>query len=113
MRWKLYSSDDEVKNFLTNGQTFDTITFSWDNRPYHKGKPVEGYILKLNRVPDSFFDKKDRSSDYHEMLNKQYVLVLPDDVTYTGKTIVLENGAEENIADLLTGTIFHVGYYNR
>ncbi len=110
--FKLYAHDYEPKNFITKGQSYEEIILWRDNKNYQKKDAPDGYMLRMNNRADTFFEKEYLMWKMRKQLDKQYVLVLPDDVDYTGKNIQFENGNKSEISKVLTGTILHVGRYN-
>ncbi len=111
-KFKLYTPDYEVKNFTTKGQSFEDITIWWDNKNYQTKDQPAGYLIKMNNRIDTFFEKEFRLSKMKSLLNKQYVVVLQDDVQYDDKVITLDNNQTAKINDLMTWTIMHTGDYN-
>lgn len=110
--FRLYAPDYEVKNFITKWQSFDDISIWWDNKNYQKKDIPSGYIIKLNNKIDTFFEKREKLQSMAGQIDKQYIVVLPDDVLYTDKTIILDTDTQVNIADAMTWTILHVWEYN-
>ncbi|MCF7835432.1 phage tail protein, partial [Candidatus Gracilibacteria bacterium] len=108
---KIYSEDNEVKNFKMRGQNFENISFGFMNSEI-LGDIPDGYLLKINQRIDTFFDKDEIiDSNNKDKISKKYILIVPKGTEYTGYKIKTEEGTYR-IEDLLTGTISQIMEYN-
>jgi hypothetical protein len=73
--FKLYSPDWSVKNLRVRSQDYDSFTISWTNST--RQQPVDGYVLELNMLPDTYHLKA--HEDLPKALQSRYVLLLPQD----------------------------------
>jgi len=115
LRLKIRDDFWEVKNFKMKWQSFDSLKLSWSTSKI-AGDDVAGYLLRINKRVDSFYDDEyayldDGKNIYTE---KQYILVLPeeDEVSYTGYYVDLEDGVKWIVDDLMTGIIARTKFYN-
>lgn len=73
--------NQEVKNFKTDGQTFDHLQMSWKNN-ITLGDKADGYVLKISTK----IDTKDTPKSFWDFLlpgeKPQYVIVLPQGTDY-------------------------------
>jgi len=60
---KVVDKNKEVKNFSTDGQTFDNLQLSRQNSAAH-GETVDGYVIKVSRK----IDDKDTPSSFWNFL---------------------------------------------
>jgi len=78
---KVIDKNKEVKNFKTDGQTFDNLQMSWKNSDMN-GEPTDGYVIKVSTK----IDDKDTPSSFRDFLSPtekpKYVIVLPKDTDY-------------------------------
>lgn len=75
---KIYDKDREVKNFRMQGQSFDSISFSWTNNDI-MGDDVDGYLIQLNHRVDTHHDKYHPLSFMsNALIDRVYALVLPE-----------------------------------
>lgn len=108
---KIYSENQEVKNFKMLWQTFDNISFGFLNSDIIWDNP-DWYLLKINQRIDTFFDKdKIIDNNNKDKINKKYILILPKWTEYTWKKIKIEEWSYR-IEKLLTWTISQIIEYN-
>lgn len=76
---KVVDKNKEVKEFKTNGQTFDTLQFSRKNSKT-LGEETDGYIIQLTDK----IDDKDASTSFRNFFPKrpEYIIVLPKETEY-------------------------------
>ncbi|MCX6825442.1 MAG: VCBS repeat-containing protein [candidate division SR1 bacterium] len=109
---KVMDKNTEVKNFKTDGQSFDTLQLSWKNSKII-GEDVDGYLIKVsNRV-----DSKDMPSSFRSFLGggekPKYIVVLPKDTDYKkGLLTIDENLLKKPINLQLGQNILAVEYYD-
>lgn len=78
-RFKIWSADSVVNNFKRSWQTFDTISFSWDNN----NSEASAYLLRLTQRVDVFHEKEHHFSHFPEsFLSKKYILVYDRNLDY-------------------------------
>jgi hypothetical protein len=58
---KMIDKNKEVKNFKTDGQSFDNLQLSWQNSK-KMGEVVDGYLIKVSTK----IDDKDTSSSFRD-----------------------------------------------
>lgn len=118
LKLKVFDINYEVKNFKLQGQNFENIAFSWSNALF-SNDDVQWYIVQLSKRVDTM--KEDRSNSdisslgVPKVLRNQYVLVLPvSNQSYTGMLIDIKKSdlRKRRIADLMTGQILDIVYYN-
>jgi len=109
---KIYDQEWEVRNFILQGQSFDSLTFQWDNR--NVGDTSIAYILKLNQRIDTFHDD-DHQYDFisDADLRKGYILVVPEGQSTQFSVMDLQHEMGlTSVESLLTGTIFEIQEYD-
>jgi hypothetical protein len=108
---KVCDQNQEVKNFETQGQTFDTLQLGWKNS-ISLGDNVDGYIIKFTHKIDNFFDRVQTYSFFGNLTtDTSYILVLPNGTTYDTGILRVEN-VNKKITSLMTGTILAVKYFD-
>jgi len=79
---KMYDAISEVKNFKTEGQSFDSLQLARKNN-IAMGENVSGYVIKISYKIDNFFEKFKTFNFFGaETTPTKYILVLPTDTKY-------------------------------
>ena len=109
---KLRDTTSEVKNFETIGQTFDSIQFSRANNA-SRGEAVSGYVIKYSHDIHTFREKIQTFSFFgRNTTDIKYILVLPNETSYTTGLLSVGDISKKPITKLLTGTVLAVKYYD-
>jgi len=107
---KIVQKNKEVKWFKTNGQTFDTLQFSWKNSK-ELGESIDGYIIKMTDK----IDDKDTPISFWDFFRKKpkYIVVLPKGTEYTKGLITIDGDTIKKPINLELGdSILAVEYYD-
>ena len=111
---KIYDKDREVKNFRMQGQSFDSISFSWTNNDI-MGDDVDGYLIQLNHRVDTHHDKYHPLSFMsNALIDRVYALVLPEWTTIENPDRFVRpyNNNPGVIQNLMGNEIVDIFYYN-
>lgn len=107
--FKLYSPDWSVKNLRVRSQDYDSFTISWTNST--RQQPVDGYVLELNMLPDTYHLKA--HEDLPKALQSRYVLLLPQDQFTTWWYLSIYNQlSSKKMENLMPDTLIDVVPYN-
>ena len=87
--FKLYDTVAEVKKFVLKGQSFDEISFSWNNDQFTEN---DGYLVRITDRVDSLKEKFGQSQ-------YKYALFLPKGASATGYKVEID-GKETSIEQL-------------
>ena len=109
---KIFDTYREVKNFKTQGQSFDTLQLAWKNSTT-MGENISGYIIKISYQVNNFFEKF-RTFNFFgtETTPTKYILVLPTDTKYETGLLSVESIQKRPIKSLLTGDVRAVKYFD-
>ena len=110
---KMFDRNFEVKNFLMKWQTFENLKFSFSNSLYLWDN-VDGYVIRLNKRVDTFFDKY-QISDFvdDKLLSKKYIVILPNGWPMATWVVVsFDSISKKPLKNLLTGTVLWVRYFD-
>ncbi|MDR0283210.1 MAG: hypothetical protein LBI53_08250 [Candidatus Peribacteria bacterium] len=83
---KIADQHFEVKNFLTQGQTFDNISFGWKKS---NESSVYAYLIKLTDRVDYSPEKQDLTDTDNIIKKNKYLLVLPQSSSFSDLKIEL------------------------
>lgn len=100
--FKVYDEAPEVKNFGLKGQTFDTLSFAWEN---NQNIPLSGYLMRIADRIDNHREKKETELE-------KYILFLPKNTALTGINLEIK---EKNgpITELIKNKTLHtIKYYD-
>ena len=98
---KLYDQNSEVKNFKLEGQTFDSLSFSWINN-HHEA--VSGYLMQISEKVDGLVEKYDQKWT-------KYLLFLPKGTEINTLKLQIE-GSTFKVKNQIWKLISEVFYYN-
>ena len=98
---KLYDQNWEVKNFRLDGQTFDTISFSWDN---NKTEDIAWYLVRFSERVDGLLEKND-------LKNVKYALFLPNETPLDHLKLKVDD-ISFSVKSQIGKLINEVQYYN-
>lgn len=109
---KVIDKTKEVKNFKTEGQTFDNLQLSRKNSNM-LGEDVDAYIIKVSNK----IDDKDTPSSFWDFLipgeKPKYILVLPKDTDYKTALLTINNSYSKKPVNLeLEDSILAIEYYD-
>lgn len=100
--FKLYDENPEVKNFMLRGQSFDSLSFSWDN---DQSTTQDGYLIRISDRIDVHKEKFNTDQSF-------YILLLPNGTISEGKTLTI-NEKKVSIDSLhKQGILYTVQYYD-
>ncbi len=100
--FKLYDTVAEVKNFVLKGQSFDEISFSWNNDQFTQN---DGYLVRITDRVDSLKEKFGQSQ-------YKYALFLPKGASTTGYKVEID-GKETSIEQLAkVWKLYALDWYN-
>ena len=100
--FKLYDTVAEVKNFVLKGQSFDEISFSWNNDQFTQN---DGYLVRITDRVDSLKEKFSQSQ-------YKYALFLPKGASATGYKVEID-GKETSIEQLAkVWKLYALDWYN-
>ena len=100
--FKLYDTVAEVKNFVLKGQSFDEISFSWNNDQFTQN---DGYLVRITDRVDSLKEKFGQSQ-------YKYALFLPKGASATGYKVEID-GKETSIEQLAkVWKLYALDWYN-
>ena len=100
--FKLYDTVAEVKNFVLKGQSFDEISFSWNNDQFTEN---DGYLVRITDRVDSLKEKFGQSQ-------YKYALFLPKGASATGYKVEID-GKETSIEQLAkVWKLYALDWYN-
>jgi len=109
---KIRDSITEVKNFVTQGQSYDSLQLSRRNSIVW-GEAVSGYIIKITYKIDNFLEKVKSFNFFGvETTPTQYLLILPQGSSYSTGLLSVENIKKRPIRSLLTGDVRAVKYFD-
>lgn len=109
---KIYDTYREVKNFKTEGQSFDTLQMTRKNS-MSMGENISWYIIKINYDVENFFQKFKTFNFFGtETTPTKYILVLPTDTNYATGLLSIERIYKKAIKALLTGEVWAVKYFD-
>lgn len=109
---KLRDSFSEVKNFKTQGQSFDSLQLTRKNS-VALGENISGYIIKFTYKVDTFFDKV-RTFNFFgtDVTEEKYIVILPQDTSYATGLLSVETIQKKPFKALLTGTVLAIKYFD-
>lgn len=110
---KIFDKNFEVKNFMMKWQSFENLKFTFSNSIY-LGDNVDGYVIRLNKRVDTFFDKYQVSDMIDEnLLSKKYIIILPTDKYYiTWLAVSFDDISKKALKNLMTWTVLWVRYFD-
>lgn len=115
LKLKVYDRHREVKNFRMQWQSFDDISLSWTLNDI-MGDSTDGYLVQLNHRIDTHHDKYGPLSFISPaLIDRVYVLVLPEDTTLdTNDRLILPYGSNPIAINTLLNTqeLVDVMYYD-
>ena len=101
----MYDQHEEVKNFRTSGQTFDSISVT---RRKNREPSIAGYLLQLTERIDHSPEKEDVNN---ANIYKRYVLVLPRGESTTGLQLEIK-GKSDPVDRLLDREVIEIRFFD-
>ena len=99
---KVRQSFQEVKNFATEGQSFDNIQMSWKNSQ-QLGEAVNGYIIRYTDKITTFFEKVQYLGIFgYRAPEYKYIVVLPQNTSYQTGLLSVDDINKSPLAGLLS-----------
>lgn len=109
---KIFDTNSEVKNFKTQGQSFDSLQLTRKNS-ISLGENISGYVIKLSYKVDNFFEKIRTFNFFgNETTPTTYIVLLPTGTPYATGLLSVESINKKPIKALLTGEVWAVKYFD-